>query len=116
MKKTFLALLLVLPVHAYAFDYLKFAVEDTLKCSHPTVDTKTAKAEIAVAPSRQGDKETARVKIFYKGMIKANSMTVEYTVMDASTRMIQAKILEDTSSTPPRECSYFKGWQELKAQ
>ncbi|CAK0740733.1 hypothetical protein CCP3SC1_1220010 [Gammaproteobacteria bacterium] len=116
MKKSLLALLLVLPVHAYAFDYLKFAVEDTLKCSHPTVDLKTAKAEIVNSPSRQGDKETARIKVFYKGMIRSNSMTVEYTIMDASTRMIQAKILEDSSGTPAKECSYFKGWQELKGQ
>ncbi|CAK0776618.1 exported hypothetical protein [Gammaproteobacteria bacterium] len=116
MKKSLLALLLVLPVHAYAFDYLKFAVDDTLKCAHPTVDLKSAKAEIAAAPSRQGDKETARVKIFYKGLIKSNSMLVEYTIMDASTRMLQAKVLEDSSGSPAQACSYFKGWQELKGQ
>jgi len=113
MKKPLLALLLTLPVHAYAFDYLKFAVEDTLKCAHPTVDNKAAKAE-TVSQSRQGDKETARVKIFYKGLFKSNSMQVEYTIMDASTKMIQAKILEDTSGTPALDCPYFGSWQEVK--
>ncbi|WP_295457471.1 hypothetical protein [uncultured Thiodictyon sp.] len=113
MKNTLFAFLLVLPVHAYAFDYLKFAVEDTLKCAHPTV--KEGKAEIAVSPSKQGDKETARVKIFYKGMLKANSMLVEYAIMTTSSgNLIQAKVLEDTSSIPAKKCNYFSGWQELK--
>ena len=114
MKKSAFAFLLVLPVHAYAFDYLKFAVEDTLKCAHPTV--KEGKAETATSPSKQGDKETARVKIFYKGMLKPNSMLVEYTIMSTpSGNLIQANILEDTSSVPAKKCPYFSGWQELKA-
>jgi hypothetical protein len=115
MKKSLFTLLLALPVHAYAFDYMKFALEDTLKCAHPTA--KEVKAEITAAPSKQGDRETARVMVFYKGLLKPNSMLVEYTLMEtSSTHMIQAKILEDTSNIPAHECVYFKGWQELKTQ
>ncbi len=114
MKKLLPALMLVLPAQVFALDYLQFAVDDTLKCSHPTVDRKEAKAEFAVNPTKQGDTETTRVRVFYKGMIKPNSMLIEYRVMEASTKLMQAKILEDTSGTPAKSCTYFKGWQEIK--
>jgi hypothetical protein len=120
MKKLSLALLLTIPVYSYAFDYQKFAVEDTLKCSHPTVERTTAKTVMVSSPVRQGDKETAQVKILYSGLIKQNSMLVEYEMMtNTNPMMIHGKVLADTSSVsasniPGRGCAYFQGWQELK--
>ncbi len=113
MKKSLLPLLLVLPFPLYAAtDFQKFALEDTLKCAHPTVSADTAKVEIVNPATQTGDKETARVKIYYKGLIHNNSMLVDYTVIHASTSFIHAAVLEDPST--PKPCAYFSGWQEMK--
>ena len=116
MKKALLPLLFLFPLASYAdspkFDATKFAVEDTLKCAHPTVHADTAKSELVGNPTQMGDKETARVRVFYKGLFKSDAMTIEYTLIHASITFIHAEVLEDTSTTKP--CAYFNGWQELK--
>ncbi len=115
MKKVLLPLLLALPLSAYAgFDLEKFAISNTLKCAHPTVSADTAKVEVVNAAHQEGDKETARVKIYYKGMFKSDSMVVDYTIIHASVSFIHADVLEDGSST--KSCPYVgtDAWQVLK--
>lgn len=95
---------------AAPFDYLKFAVNNTLKCAHSTVDASTAKAEYISQPKRENDLEEARVKIFYKGFTgKSHSMTVDYRLGQLNRQdIISADVLEDSALTGTGKCPYFR--------
>ncbi|MBF0152223.1 MAG: hypothetical protein HQL64_00550 [Magnetococcales bacterium] len=110
------ALLAFSATSAHAFDYIKFATEKTLKCAHPTV-SEAIKTEYVNPAKMEGGVETARVKIFYKGMMKNNSMTVEYRMIEAkeaNLTLVRGKVLEDTANTGTKSCPHFEAWEETK--
>ncbi|MBF0425267.1 MAG: hypothetical protein HQL66_05570 [Magnetococcales bacterium] len=101
---------------AHAFDYIKFASEKTLKCAHPTT-SEVVKTEFVNPPKAEGGVETARVKVFYKGLMKSNSMTIEYRMIEAKEAgltLVSGKVLEDTSGTGTKSCPHFGAWEEAK--
>ena len=99
---------------AAADDVLSFAQQELLKCIHPTVNVEKAKAEIDKPTVTEGDTSTTRVRVFYEGMIKNNSMLVEVREKAGKPRLVQAKVLEDTGTGHSPTCKYTKpGWQEL---
>lgn len=109
------ALLLMSSSLLAAVDYLDFAKNTLLGCAHPTADAKEAKAEYVNPPALNGDVTTARVRVFYKGWIKSNSMLVDIHYREAgSIKQIKAEVLEDSSSTGHSgDCTYPKGWQDI---
>ncbi|MBF0460430.1 MAG: hypothetical protein HQL87_03460 [Magnetococcales bacterium] len=103
-------------VSAQAFDFVKFATEKTLKCAHPTV-SGAIKAEYVNQPKVEAGMETARVKVYYKGMVKNNSMTVDYSmveVKEAKLLLVHGLVLEDSSGSGTKSCPHFEAWEEVK--
>lgn len=122
MKKYLLSLfvvatLLLTATGAFAaFDFLAFAQNELLGCVHPTASAEKAKVEYEKEPAQDGDLMKARVKVFYKGWTKNNSMLAEvYYLENKSVKLVHAEILEDTASTGNvAPCKYISSWQEVK--
>lgn len=105
---------LVIGTSASAMDYLNFAQTELLKCVHPTTNLEKAKAEIAQEAATEGDVETARVRVFYKGWVKSNSVLFEIKNRKCgSINEVRAEVLEDTGSGKSPVCKYLDGWQDL---
>ncbi|MEY3220081.1 MAG: hypothetical protein RIT27_1438 [Pseudomonadota bacterium] len=102
-----------LSTSAFAIDYLEFAKTEIMGCAHPKSEFQ--KAEYDRAPTVVNGNNVARVKIFYKGFIKNNSMTVEIK-HDANKKpeLIKVEVLDDTAGTGTQKCKYFDTWQEIK--
>ncbi len=117
MKKT-LAIVsaiagLSLSTSAFALDYLEFAQKEIMTCAHPASEFR--KAEYDRPPSVVNNFNVARVKIFYKGFIKENSMTIE--IKHNSTQkpeLVTVEVLDDTGGTGTQKCKYFGSWHEVK--
>ncbi len=105
---------LLLARGALAMDYVEFARSTLLPCVHSTVNVDKAKAEYAKEPVTEGEMTTARVKVFYKGWIRSNSMLFEIKNRHAgSINQIRAEVLEDSSPVHSPDCKYLEGWQDL---
>lgn len=118
MKKT-LAIVSVLAglslsTSAFALDYLEFAKKEIMTCAHPASEFR--KAEFDRPPVVVNGNTVARVKMFYKGFIKENSMTIEIKHdSNKKPELIKVEVLDDTASTGTGKCKYFgDAWQELK--
>jgi len=117
MKKT-LAIVsaiagLSLSTSAFALDYLEFAQKEIMTCAHPKSEFR--KAEYDRPPSVVNNLNVARVKIFYKGFFKENSMTIE--IKHNSTQkpeLVTVEVLDDTAGTGTQKCKYFGSWHEVK--
>jgi hypothetical protein len=117
MKKTIGAVSLIaglsFSASAFALDYLEFAQKEIMTCAHPKSEFR--KAEYDRPPSVVNNLNVARVKIFYKGLIKENSMTVEIKHnSNQKPELITAEVLDDTSGTGTQKCKYFGSWHEVK--
>ena len=105
---------LLLAGNALALDYVDFARTTLLPCVHSTVNVEKAKAELAKDPVTEGDLTTARVKVFYKGWIRSNSMLFEIKNRHAgSINQVRAEVLEDSSPVSTPDCKYLQGWQDI---
>jgi len=98
---------------AFAIDYLEFAKKEIMTCAHPKSEFE--RAEYDRKPIELNGNIVSRVKIFYKGFIKNNSMTIEIK-HDAAKKpeLIKVEVLDDTAGTGTQKCKYFDTWQELK--
>ena len=100
---------------AASVDVLSFVQKELLHCIHPTIKVDKAKVEIDKPTITDGDTSTTRVRVFYEGMVKKNSMLVEVMEKAGKPRLVQVQVLEDTGTGHSPTCKYTKpGWQELK--
>ncbi len=112
-------LALALPAAAAdkADDVLSFVQKELLKCIHPTVKADKAKVEIDKPAVTEGDTSTTRVRVFYEGAVKKNTMVVEVAEKSGKPPLVKVQVLEDTGTGHSPTCKYTKsgaGWQELK--
>jgi hypothetical protein len=99
---------------ASAMDYMEFAKSELLKCVHPTTNVDKAKFEMEREPVTDGDVTSARVRIFYKGWVNANSMLVDIKNRQCgSINEVRAEVLEDSGASKAPVCKYLDGWQDL---
>lgn len=99
---------------AAALDYAEFAKNELLACIHPTTSVEKAKVEMEQEPTTAGDVTSARLRIFYKGWVNANSMLVEIKNRQCgSINEVRAEVLEDSGSGQAPVCKYLDGWQDL---
>ena len=124
MKKFFVALLVVSLLSvlggtalAADFDFLGFAQNTFLNCAHPTTDAAKAKVEFDKQPAQDASDPqitTARVKIFYSGWMKKNSMTVDISYLETPTlKLVHCDILEETAGTGEGSCKFADGWHPV---
>ena len=109
-------LAMALPATAADSDnVLSFVQKELLKCIHPTIKVDKAKVEIDKPTVTEGDTSTTRVRVFYEGMVKKNTLLVEVTEKAGKPRLVKVQVLEDTGTGHSPTCKYTKpGWQELK--
>ena len=94
---------------------LSFVQKELLKCIHPTIHVDKARVEIDKPTVTEGDTSTTRVRVFYEGMVKKNTMVVEVMEKAGKPPLVKVQILEDTGTGHSPTCKYTKeGWQELK--
>jgi hypothetical protein len=96
------------------FDFMGFAKGTFLNCAHPTTDVAKAKFEFDKEPAQDAaDPQItkARVKIFYEGWVKKNSMTVDIFYLETpSLKLVHCEVLEESSGTGEGSCKYTSGW------
>ena len=111
-----ICLAMALPAPAADSDnVLSFVQKELLKCIHPTIKVDKAKVEIDKPTVTEGDTSTTRVRVFYEGMVKNNTMLVEVMEKAGKPRLVKVQVLEDTGTGHSPTCKYTKpGWQELK--
>ena len=111
-----ICLAMALPATAADSDNaLSFVQKELLKCIHPTIKVDKAKVEIDKPTVTEGDTSTTRVRVFYEGMVKNNTMLVEVMEKAGKPRLVKVQVLEDTGTGHSPTCKYTKpGWQELK--
>ncbi len=108
-------LAMAFPPTASAADAVSFVKTELLHCIHPTVKADKAQVEIDKPTVNEGDTSTTRVRVFYDGAVKKNSMLVEVMEKAGKPPLVKAKVLEDTGTGHAPNCKYTKeGWQELK--
>ncbi len=96
-------------------DAVSFVQKELLHCIHPTIKVDKAKVEIDKPTVTEGDTSTTRVRVFYEGAVKKNTMVVEVMEKAGKPPLVRAKVLEDTGTGHAPNCKYTKeGWQELK--
>ena len=70
---------------------------------------------VASVVSAKSFETGSRVRVFYEGVIKKNSMVVEVMEKTGKPPLVRAQVLEDTGTGHAPSCKYTKeGWQELK--
>ncbi len=83
-----------------------------LNCLHPTINAAKATIE-AQAPKTEADITTTRVKVFYEGLIKKNSLEVDVLVRaSGSIRQFKANVLSDTG-VGMKACEMTKTWTDF---
>jgi hypothetical protein len=98
---------------ADAIDYVGIAKNKVLTCLHPTVKPNDATAEITKPTTTSGDTATTRVKIFYSGLVRKNSVELEILVRQAgSIRQMRVNVLADTA-TEVGSCNMVKNWVDF---
>ena len=99
---------------AYADDVSASALvkEKILSCLHPTVNAAKATIE-AQTPKTEGEITTTRVKVFYEGLIKKNSLELDVLVRaSGSIRQFKANVLSDTAMSV-KPCELTKTWSDF---
>ena len=106
-------LLLAGGAHAEAIDYAAVFKKDVLKCMHPTVNVDKATVEISKPAEMAGEITTVRIKAFYDGLIKKNSLEADLMIRQSgSIRQIKVKPLSDTG-TGMGSCDLEKNWKDF---
>ena len=101
--------LLLLGGCAPGLDHLKFTEQNLFPCLRPIDQFNSA--EYVGAPSATGDRTTTRVKVFYAGLMKNHSMTIEIMTRQD---LVKARVLDDTNLVPRfLGCKYLQGWQPM---
>src|SRR5712664_3991649 len=83
---------------AASVDVLSFVQKELLHCIHPTVKVDKAKIEIDKPMVTEGDTSTTRVRVFYDGVLKKNTMVVEIAEKAGKPPLVKAQVLEDTGT------------------
>ena len=111
-----ICLAMALPATAADSDnILAFVQKELLKCIHPTISVDKAKVEIDKPTVTEGDTSTTRVRVFYEGVVKKNTMLVQVMEKTGKPPLVKVQVLEDTGTGHSPTCKYTKeGWQELK--
>ena len=108
-------LTMAFPALASDNDILSFVQKELLKCIHPTINVDKAKVEIDKPTVVEGDTSTTRVRVFYEGIVKKNTMVIEIMERAGKPPLVKTRILEDTGTGHAPNCKYTKaGWQERK--
>ena len=96
-------------------DAVSFVKKELLNCIHPTVKADKAQVEIDKPTVTEGDTSITRVRVFYPGLVKKDSMLIEVMEKAGKPPLVRAKVLEDSGTGHAPSCKYTKeGWQELK--
>lgn len=94
-------------------DYAGLFKLKVLKCLHPTVNADTATYEVVKGPETKGETTTVRLKVFYSGMVKKNSMDADLMVRQSgSIRQLMVKVLSD-SGTGMARCPMTTTWTDF---
>jgi hypothetical protein len=98
---------------ADAIDYVALFKNNALKCIHSSVDPAKAQVEISKPPATEGEITTVRLKTFYEGLIKKNSMETDLMIRQSgSIRQMKIKVLSDTG-TQLFGCALEKDWKDF---
>jgi hypothetical protein len=83
-----------------------------LTCLHPTINA--GKASVESQPSKKsGDTTTTRVKVFYEGLLKKNSLEMDVLVRESgSIRQLKVNVLSD-SGVSVKACGLTKEWADF---
>ena len=94
-------------------NYADMFKKNAIKCVHPTANLEKATAEISKPAETTGDITTVRIKAFYEGLIKKNSMEADLMIRKSGTiRQMKIKVLSDTG-TALSSCDLEKNWKDF---
>lgn len=100
------------PAHAEDVSASALVKDKILNCLHPTANAAKATIE-AQAPKTEGEITTTRIKVFYEGMIKKNSLEMDVLVRaSGSIRQFKANVLSDTGMGL-KPCDMTKTWTDF---
>ena len=100
------------PAHAEDVSASTLVKDKILNCLHPTANAAKATIE-AQAPKTESDITTTRVKVYYEGMIKKNSLEMDVLVRaSGSIRQFKANVLSDTGVSM-KPCEMTKTWTDF---
>jgi hypothetical protein len=98
---------------AEGVNYIDLFRTRAIKCIHPTVNPEKATVETVKEPDTKGDTTTVRVKAFYQGLFKKDSMEANLIIRQAgSIRQIKVQVLSDTGPAH-KECALEQNWQDF---
>jgi hypothetical protein len=94
-------------------DYAGLFRSKVIKCIHPTVNLDKTTIETLKGAETSGDITTVRFKVYYDGLLKKNSMDVDFMVRQAgSIRQMRAKVLADSGTTLTK-CGMEANWVDF---
>lgn len=94
-------------------NYAEMFKMNAIKCVHPTAKLEKASAEISKPAETAGDITTVRIKAFYEGLIKKNTMEADLMIRKSGTiRQMKIKVLSDTG-TALASCDLEKNWKDF---
>ena len=98
---------------AEAVNYAELFRTKAIKCVHTTVNPDKATVEILKGPETAGEITTVRVKAYYEGLIRKNTMEADLMIRQAgSIRQMKIKMLSDTG-TAVLGCDLEKDWKDF---
>jgi hypothetical protein len=98
---------------AEGVNYIDLFRTRAIKCIHPTVNPEKATVETVKEPEAKGDTTTVRVKAFYQGLLKKDSMEADLMIRQAgSIRQMKIQVLSDTGSVH-KPCTLEQNWQDF---
>ena len=107
------ALLSTKSLAADAPNYTELFKTKALKCLHPTVDPNKSTVELLKGPEQKGETTTVRVKVYYPGLLKKDSMEADLMIRQSgSIRQMRVTVLAD-SSAAHKGCDLEKNWQDF---
>ena len=84
-----------------------------IQCIHPTVNPEKATVEVSKGPETQGDTTTVRMKAFYQGLLKKDSIEANLIIRQAgSIRQMKVQVLADTGPAH-KPCGLEQNWQDF---
>jgi len=94
-------------------DYISLFRTKAIKCIHSTVNPDKATIEILKPAETAGEVTTVRLKVYYDGLIKKNTLESELMIRQAgSIRQLKIHILADTG-TQVGTCALEKNWADF---
>lgn len=94
-------------------NYTELFRTKAIKCLHGTVNPDKATVEITKPAEKSGEVTTVRVKAFYDGLVRKNTLEAELMIREAgSIRQMRIKTLSD-SAPSVSGCDLEKGWKDF---